>query len=510
MIMNEKNPFGSLCLLLVIKAVAILLFILYGGIGLGPDEAQYWTWSKSLDFGYYSKPPGIAWEIWAGTYLFGDTELGVRFGAILVGTFLPLAVYALARACGLQKNSAFWSGAIMAISPLGILSSFLAITDGGIVLFWTLACLFLGKAIENKTAPNYILIGLMVMFGALFKWQIYILWLIIFAGTLFYPILRQKLIFAGIAISLLGLLPSVIWNRDHEWATFRHVFATIEGGATHEQQKGNFGAFLGEQVALLSPILFILYLAGILSLFTHRKAPPSVRFFGLSSFAIIACYTVQSLFHKMQGNWCVFAYPMAAVFLGWYACDFMKRGIAWLIAGLTLSAVLSVLVFALPYVQKSTLVDIPYKWNMFRHNLGWNQLSKALARAGYDPKRDFLFGDKYQTSSILSFYGPEQNRAYFFNIHGIRKNQFSFWPGMDAEQKGKTGFYVLFENQPQLDLNRDKIIESSQKLLEPYFANVRFKGEFPLFLSNDQVAKAVFIFLCEDYNGKLPQVSLSY
>ena len=41
---------------------------------LYPDEAQYWLWSRTLDFGYYSKPPVIAWAIWATTKLGGDAE----------------------------------------------------------------------------------------------------------------------------------------------------------------------------------------------------------------------------------------------------------------------------------------------------------------------------------------------------------------------------------------------------------------------------------------------------
>src|SRR6187549_3191838 len=32
---------------------------------LYPDEAQYWLWSRHLDFGYFSKPPVVAWLIWA-------------------------------------------------------------------------------------------------------------------------------------------------------------------------------------------------------------------------------------------------------------------------------------------------------------------------------------------------------------------------------------------------------------------------------------------------------------
>ena len=30
------------------------------GITLYIDEAQYWTWAQHLDWGYFSKPPGIA------------------------------------------------------------------------------------------------------------------------------------------------------------------------------------------------------------------------------------------------------------------------------------------------------------------------------------------------------------------------------------------------------------------------------------------------------------------
>lgn len=45
---------------------------------LYPDEAQYWLWSRTLDFGYYSKPPVIAWAIWATTKLGSDAEPWVR------------------------------------------------------------------------------------------------------------------------------------------------------------------------------------------------------------------------------------------------------------------------------------------------------------------------------------------------------------------------------------------------------------------------------------------------
>src|ERR1700758_3012891 len=89
----------QLSIILGIKAFLMLGIILYAGIGLGPDEAQYWTWSQYLDWGYYSKPPGIAWQIWLGTKIFGNTELGVRFVSIVLSCLSSFAIYALALTC---------------------------------------------------------------------------------------------------------------------------------------------------------------------------------------------------------------------------------------------------------------------------------------------------------------------------------------------------------------------------------------------------------------------------
>jgi hypothetical protein len=42
------------------------------------DEAQYWTWSRELAFGYFSKPPMIAWVIRAASAVCGNGEACLR------------------------------------------------------------------------------------------------------------------------------------------------------------------------------------------------------------------------------------------------------------------------------------------------------------------------------------------------------------------------------------------------------------------------------------------------
>lgn len=502
-----------LCFILLIKSAILVWFILKGSIGLAPDEAQYWSWSQELDWGYYSKPPGIAWQIWLGTLFFGNTELGVRSTAVAIGFLISVAVFFLARYCRLQPQTCFWAGLILALSPLGILSSFLAITDGGMILFWTATCAYLVKDLDEEKTPNYRAIGILILFGALFKWPIFILWLFILAFAWFYPKMASKDIFTGMVISSVGLVPSLVWNFSHDWVTFRHVYWTIVGNNKQEVgttplAEGNFWEFLGAQAILLSPIFFLLLLASFGFLIRKRKElRPSLLFCGWTSFAIVAFYCFLALFKKMQGNWCVFAYPTGIVFLAWYACEKLSWGKIALFGGIALSLLIVVSAFSIPYIQSHNLFpnsQIPYSLNSFRHNLGWHQLEKELQTVGYDPNKDFLFGDKYQMTSILSFYSPGQKRAYFLNLNSIRKNQFSFWPSMAEEQKGKDGYFVLAENTPHLEKNFPLKIKKYEEILKNYFDSVTFLGIKPLAFTYNRMTKGALIFKCVNYHGNLP------
>lgn len=508
-----KYPLLLLVFILATKALLALLIILSGVIGLGPDEAQYWTWSQSLDFGYYSKPPAIAWQIWLGTWFFGNTELGVRFIAAFNSFLLPIAVYFLSRASALTESSSFWAALSIGLSPLGLISSFLATTDGGLVLFWTLSCIVIAKGLTKKEAPNYFLLGFFILCGALFKWPIYFLWLLVLLTILAAPSFRSTKFFAGFALSLLGLIPSLYWNASHEFATFRHVFTTMMGGHGKEAGvspffKGNLMEFLGAQAALFSPVLFGLLLLTFIPLFINRKrAPSALLFCGSSVFILLIVYSALSAFQKMQGNWCIFIYPMAAPLVSWFCFERVSWGKIWLKGGIVVSCLLSGLVLSIPFVQTYSIAYLPYKINPFRHNVGWGRLGESIIQAGYDPKQDFIFADKYQMASIASFYSPGQKRAYFFNLRGARKNQFSYWPGIEVENLRKTGYFLIAENEPHLTKLIKNEIDGYQKDLESYFENVEYLGAFPLFYNNNKAVKGVIIFKCSDYNGKIPETS---
>jgi len=491
---------GRLSLLLLLKVFLMIFVILYAGIGLGPDEAQYWTWSQALDGGYYSKPPGIAWQIWLGTQLFGQTEWGVRSVSVLFAFFQALAVYQLALYTRATRRTAFWCGLLMAFCPLGMAGSLFAITDGGLLLCWTGACLTLASALDKKEAPHPLYFGAWIMAGALFKWPIYLLWPFFFLCRRgYFPHSRKLPLLGGVLVSLLGLLPSVWWNASHHWATFRHVFATLQGGS-EQRALGNAGEFFASQALLLSPPLFILLLCGLWQGFRQRnELPPSLFFSGCVTLATLSAAIIASFFQKIQGNWISFAYPTGMVIIGWEAFQNHPTRAFWAKTGLGISVILTCLFFLLPSFYAShplPFSPLPYQLNPLKHNLGWPILHEALIRQGYEPKKDFLLSDKYQTTSLLSFYGSAQKRAYFLNLQGVRKNQFSYWPSLQEEQQGKTGYFVWVENVPHLTHHWLTQLNAYQTTLQRYFEEVQFLEFTPLMYEGPLIAKGALIFRC--------------
>ena len=80
--------------LLVLRLVAVHA----SAIDFVMDEAQYWTWSRDLDFGYFSKPPLIAWIIRGAGELCGQSEACIRSASPVLYTLASLMLFATGRA----------------------------------------------------------------------------------------------------------------------------------------------------------------------------------------------------------------------------------------------------------------------------------------------------------------------------------------------------------------------------------------------------------------------------
>lgn len=107
---------------------------------LYPDEAQYWLWSRTLDFGYYSKPPAIAWAIWASTAVGGDAEAWVRLPSGLFQAGATFVVFLIGRRL-YTPAVGFAAAALYGLMPGIQLSALVAATDAPMLFFLGLTIL---------------------------------------------------------------------------------------------------------------------------------------------------------------------------------------------------------------------------------------------------------------------------------------------------------------------------------------------------------------------------------
>ena len=129
-----------------------LTALFHSPLELYPDEAQYWLWSRTLDLGYFSKPPMIAWAIWASTHLGGDAEPWVRLPATLFQAGASLVVFAIGRrlygpAVGLA------AAALYALMPGIQLSALVAATDAPLFFFLGLTILAYAAMQDGARRP---------------------------------------------------------------------------------------------------------------------------------------------------------------------------------------------------------------------------------------------------------------------------------------------------------------------------------------------------------------------
>jgi len=111
-----------------------LVAVAQSGAGLYVDEAQYWVWAQQLEWGYFSKPPGIAALIRLSTALFGDGLLAVKALAMLCYPATAVLAWLIGRRL-YGDAVAWWSAVLVLTLPIYAWLGLFASTDALLTLF---------------------------------------------------------------------------------------------------------------------------------------------------------------------------------------------------------------------------------------------------------------------------------------------------------------------------------------------------------------------------------------
>ena len=278
---------------LVIAALLLarLAYIAGGTIQLCEDESYQWLWSKHLALSYYSKPPLIAYAQFLGTWLWGDTLLGVRFFSPVIGALMSLVVLRFF-AREVNARAGFFLVLVVTAAPLLAVGSVLMTVDPLSVLFWTAAMLAGWSAIKDtSTVRDWFWVGLWMGLGFLSKYTELFQWLCWAVFFVLWKPARQQLRrpgpYVALLVNVLCATPVLVWNAQHHWITVIHVASDAKVGEasrvlTHE--------FIGAELGLLNPVFFVGFVWAAIAFWRrHRHDPRLVYFFSMGAPLFLAC-----------------------------------------------------------------------------------------------------------------------------------------------------------------------------------------------------------------------------
>ena len=400
-------------LLLAVGLTAVRLAALFvTPLELYPDEAQYWLWSRTLDWGYFSKPPMIAWTIWTTTRLGGDGEAWVRLAAPLYHLGTTLAVFGIGRRL-YGANVGFAACALYALMP-GVQISALAIATDAILLFFLSLALLAyvelplaqgrarlltaagfgaaaGLAFLSKYAAVYAVIGLALHLALSREAR---------------RALDARTAGAALAAFVLILSPNLAWNAAHGFSTVQHTAANAAWGGRKLFNLPELGEFIVSQFGVFGPIPFAVLIGGAVLLAARRRLTPADLTLVCFSIPPLLIVTLQAFISRANANWSGAGYVAGAVLAAAWLTRWRARW--WLLGAVASQAVIAALFLAC--VINPAVSETIGAANAFKRAKGWEQTVRAItARAAAEPGLTAVAVDDRFLFNASAYYG----RAFF-------------------------------------------------------------------------------------------------
>ncbi|HLG81738.1 MAG TPA: glycosyltransferase family 39 protein [Bradyrhizobium sp.] len=422
-------------------------------IDLRTDEAYYWTWSKENVLCFLDHPPMLSWFIRLGTMMFGDTLFGVRFAGILgmLVTQLLLAdiarrvtrdVRAVVLALLLPEAAVYYGLLTAKVSPD------IAVIPFSVAMMWSLV-----RLAESDNPRWWLVAGLFGGLSLLSKFTV-----VMFAPAIIAFVLvpdwrmrwlKSPYLYGAVLIALVVFSPVVIWNIQHDWASFR--FQLVRATATHEISLRTVGDYIGLQFGLVGFVVLPVVLSGLI--LTARRGylgrqPVSI----LLSTAVLVpfCYFLWKSFSLRVGDtWPMFMWPIgfaaAAINIamlpreGWPGW-MIKSTVRWAETAVVSGIITVALVF---------LYSVASLWNFFGSadpiggEAGYEQVA-ARAQVELDKTgASWIATTDYRTYAMMRWYFRNSTIPV---IQINERGRFMGFadPGMD-KIKGHVGLYVARE-----------------------------------------------------------------
>ena len=437
----------------------VVLFVSEGE--LGPDESQYWFWSKDFAFGYFSKPPLIAWVIGITTGLFGAEEWAVRLSSPLFHFGAATFLYFTARRL-FDPQIAFWTGLGWLTIPGVILSSYLITTDAALLFFWSGGLFALSSITtqERAGARDFALLGVMIGLGLLAKYAMIYFPIALAVSIFLEQGVRQKLLRPPLiltAIIAFGLIaPNFWWNVQNDFQTLTHT-ADNANWATPFSNPQRFLSFFMAQFAIFGIIPFaaLIYMAARWRLVSTDAGPELNRTRLLMIFALspLVIVSVEAFISRAHANWAATAYPAALLLITGFL---FGAGKAWLAKMSALIHLGFLLIFAIG-MSNFELIDNLRLTLATRDIRGWAAQTSAISSMakGYDA---IVIDDRALMGTMLYYQGEDLNEVVTIDSNAHTDNHYEWFKAFDPKRHDRVLFVTTRPDDAHVEYRFKNII----------------------------------------------------
>ena len=439
-------------------------------IDLYGDEAYYWGWSRSLEFGYYSKPPFMGWTISLFTSIFGNSVFAIKLPSLVLEPLTAIFIFIIADEL-FDKKVAFFSGLGFFTIPAISISSFIISTDVFLLLFWAMALMFFIKAMKNDKFIYWILAGIAGGFGLLSKYT-----MILFPIALFIylalskdnrSILKNKNLYIAMLIAMIIFLPNLIWNYNHEFVSFTHTkdISHIDQELFHPDK---LGEFLGSQFGMVGVIFFpiLLYL-----IFFPKFKDDKFKLLHIFTTLFLGIITLQSFLAKAFANWAFPTYITGVILVCYYLIKNGKIKTLWLAIGTNIF--LTIIIYH--YHTFANILNIELSKNNDPYNrvMGWSESANNISKVIKNYKGvKLLFDERKAMAEFIYYLNPHPFDSVIWNPKNLYKNHYDLTTTMN-NKKGQDFIFIT-----KHDKKIDEIKKSFDKIQKLKTSKVKLYKDF--------------------------------
>lgn len=467
---TSTKPNYTARVLALILAAAAIRAIMAALLPLGDDEAFYWVWAQHPAACYFDHPGMVAWLVGLSCKALGDTTLGVRAPAIVMGALSTWLIFALGRRL-FGAVTGWWAALLFTVAPIYALGSFLVASDAPMGVFWLLAIIALVEATIFGRRAWWYVAGASVGLALDSKYVSVLLGISILAYLLSARSTREELkrtepyIAIGLAVAVFS--PVLLWNAENHWASFIFNLTGRHGGG--RIQPGSFVEMFVSQMLALSPLVLASLISAMARSARLQRGNVRFRLLFWCSVVTLGLFWGGSFIVRMKLHWPAPGYLSLIV----AACALAsgvggrKARPSWLWAAFGTALVFTALLHAQAFYR---FLPLGVKDDNTNQLYGWGKVAtlvrSELARVEMQTGRPgYLFADRYQFAAQLAWNLKMPYRAFSLDP---QMDQFDFWM-KGRKLIGASGVFVREEHwTPKLEALAA-------------FASVRVVGRVPVY-----------------------------